>query len=229
MTLPGRLEWKALRRPAFWACLGLASLPPELISGLMGWQIVDPAYIALLLLWWPVDTLGRLAALHLLLAESRQGLRSPWRALAPALAAELLLALRSGVWALAGLVPGLLVLSYLGLETAAARAAVITLLLLGLLPSLFYVLQRLLAPRVLLLKPLNGAEALEASAQLLKGRLGSFLLMAAPFIAASWALDGLAMALPWGLALVLGPLSLAFLLLPLAFFRSSSSPAEAVA
>ena len=218
-TLPSRLP-SALRRPAFWAWLCLASVPPELISQARGLELVDPAYAALLLVWWPVDTLGRLGALRALLGPSTSSgqvrLRQPWAALPSALAAEILLGLRSGIWALLGLIPGIALFSYLGLETGPRRAAVIVLLLAGLLPSAYYALQRSLAPRQLLEAPLGASEALDASAQQLKGRLRSFLLMAAPLIVASWAVDGLGMLLPWGLALALGPVSLALELLPLA-------------
>lgn len=222
MTRPWQAFAPALRRPAFWAWLGLACLPPELLSQAFGLELVDPAYLALLLLWWPIDTLGRLGALGLLLGAQGRVTRSPWRTLPSALAAEVLLGLRSGVWALLGLLPGIALLSYVGVESGSRRAAVILLLLLGLLPSAFYALRRLLAPRELLLAPLSGSDALDASAQSLQGRLRPFLLMAAPFIIFSWALDGLGLALPWGLALALGPLSLALALLPLALFGPSS-------
>jgi hypothetical protein len=216
-----------LRRPAVWGWLTLACLPPELLSQAYGWELVDPAYLAVLLLWWPLDTLGRLGALGEMLSGDGFELRSPLKALPSALAAEILVGLRSGVLALAGLVPGIALLSYVGLEHVPRRLAVIVLLLLGLLPSLLYALRRLLAPRFLMLAPMKAAEALNASAQALQNGLRPFLLMAAPFIVASWCIDGLGLALPWGVALVLGPLGLALSLLPLALFGPSPRPERA--
>lgn len=213
---------KQLRRPALWGWLGLACLPPELLSQAFGWEIVDPAYLAVLLLWWPLDTLGRLGALKELFADQGLELRPPTSALASALSAELLVALRSGVLALVGVLPGLALLSVIGLESGPRRLAVLGLLLAGLLPSLGFALRRLLAPRFLLLAPMDAAEALDASAAALQGRLRPFLLMAGPFIVLSWVLDGLSLYLPWGLALALAPLSAALLLLPLALFGPSS-------
>jgi len=224
VTTARSLVFGALRRPAFWAWLCLASLPPQLISQAKGLELVDPTYIALLLLWWPVDTLGRLGALHQLLQAEGRDLRRPWAALPSALAAEILLGLRSGIWALLGLIPGIALLSYLGVETGPRRLAVLLVLMLGLIPSALYALRRLLAPRHLLEARLSASEALDASALQLRGKLRPFLLMATPFIAASWALDGLGMALPWAMALLMGPLSLAFSLFPLAFFDFRASP-----
>ena len=218
-----RPTWqRALGRPAFWGWLCLASLPPELISQALGWELVDPGYIALLLLWWPLDTLGRLAALRELLSPATPELRGAVTALPSALAAEILVGLRSGVLALAGLVPAIAVLSYLGVGTPAARVLLLALALVGLLPSALYALRRMLAPRQLLLAPLNASQALDASAQTLHGHLRPFLLLAAPLIVASWALDLGGLALPWGVALALGPLSLALELLPLALFDPPS-------
>ena len=65
----------------FWLWLALAVLPPELLAAWLGWEIVDPAYLGLLLTWWPVDTLARLAALSLLIPGSpRPGLAATGRA-----------------------------------------------------------------------------------------------------------------------------------------------------
>jgi hypothetical protein len=77
---------RALLTPAFWVWLALSALPPELISKAFGWGMADPAYLALSLLWWPADCLGRLAALRILLVEGVGGPASsatpcgrPWR------------------------------------------------------------------------------------------------------------------------------------------------------
>jgi hypothetical protein len=217
---------RALLRPAFWAWLALSALPPELISKAFGWGLTDPAYLALSLLWWPADCLGRLAALRILLVEGVGGAASPdrpWRpslsALWPAVAAEVLLSLRATIFALAGLIPSLALFSLLApgqLLGWGWRLALLALAVLGLLPSLVYLLRRLLAPLELLRRPLKAGEALDASATRLKGRLKAFLWMALPWLAASWALDALGMALPDWIALALALPSLAASVLPIA-------------
>lgn len=217
---------RALLTPAFWAWLALSALPPELISKAFGWGMADPAYLAFSLLWWPADCLGRLAALRILLVEGVGGPASSataWRpslsALWPAVAAEILLSLRATILALAGLVPSLALFSLLSpgrLLGWTWRLVLLALAVLGLLPALVYLLRRLLAPLELLRRPLKAGEALDASATRLKGRLNAFLWMALPWLAASWALDGLGMAVPDWIALVLALPSLAASVLPIA-------------
>jgi hypothetical protein len=212
--------------PAFWFWLALSAFPPELLSHAFGWGLADPAYLASSLLWWPADTLGRLAALRILLEEfdrdARSGpgvLRPSSAALGPALAAEILLSLRSAVLALLGIIPCLALYSLL--EPAqtlgwAWRLLLGALALGGLLPALFYVLKRMLAPLELLRRPLRAGEALDASAARLKGRLKAFVRMALPWLLLSWALDLGGLALPDWVALGLALPSLAAQLAPIA-------------
>jgi hypothetical protein len=183
--------------------------------------MADPAYLALSLLWWPADCLGRLAALRILLVQGVGGPASSataWRpslsALWPAVAAEVLLSLRATIMALAGLIPSLALFSLLSPGQLLGWAW--RLVLLALLPALFYLLRRLLAPLELLRRPLKAGEALDASATRLKGRLKAFLWMALPWLAASWALDAMGMALPDWIALILALPSLAASVLPIA-------------
>ena len=188
--------------------------------------MADPAYLAVSLLWWPADTLGRLAALRILLVEFDKDATAPNAALRPcsaalgaALAAEILLSLRSAVLALLGLIPCLALYSLL--EPAqtlswAWRLLLLGLALAGLLPALFYLLQRMLAPLELLRRPLRAGEALDASASRLKGRLKAFLGLALPWLLLSWILDLGGMALPDWIALALALPSLAAQLAPIA-------------
>ena len=218
--------WRPLASPALWAWLALSALPPELLSRARGWDMVDPAYLAVTLLWWPFDTLGRLAALRILLqdgaARSGDGTtawRAPWSALGSALAAEILLGLRSTALALLGLIPALAALSLVSpdaLSLWSVRLALLGLGVLGLLPAALYVLKRLLAPLELLRGPLRAGEALDASEKRLRGSLFLFLKMALPWIALSWMLDGAALALPDWLALALALPCLAATVVPIA-------------
>jgi hypothetical protein len=217
---------RALLSPAFWGWLALSALPPELLSHAFGWGMADPAYLAVSLLWWPADTLGRLAALRILLVEGVGGpgsLATSWRsslsALWPAVTAEVLLSLKATIWALAGLVPCLALFSLLSPDQMLGwgwRLVLLALAVLGLVPALLYLLRRLLAPLELLRRPLKAGEALDASASRLKGRLKAFLWMALPWLAASWALDAVGMALPDWIALVLALPSLAASVVPIA-------------
>lgn len=219
---------RALSSPALWAWLALSALPPELLSRAFGWSLADPAYLVASLLWWPVDTFGRLEALNILLTR---GLGSPgtpgaptaWRppraALGSALAAEVLLSLRAAALALLGLLPCLALLSLLGPDQLLHwgwRLLLLALAGLGLLPTAFYVLRRLLAPLELLRRPLTAGEALDASELRLRGRLTAFLKLAWPWIALSWALDLAGLALPDALALGLALPSLAASVVPIA-------------
>jgi len=190
--------------------------------------MVDPAYLVLTLLWWPMDTYGRLAALRILLTQRTQGKyasatakiwRSSTSALGSALAAEVLASLRAGNLALVGLLPALAFLSYLGpdlLSQWTFRLGFLALVALGLLPSAFYLLRRLLAPLELLRAPLSAGEALEASATRLNGRLRPFLWLALPWLGLSWIFDAASLAFPDWIALGLALPSLAATLMPLA-------------
>lgn len=187
---------RALASPALWAWLALSALPPELAARALGWDWVEPGALALGLLWWPLDTLGRLGALRVLLVEldapAPGGWRSATLALPSALAAEILLALRCTCLALLGLVPSLALLSLLEPAQLARwswRGGLLGLALLGLLPAGLYALRRLLAPLELLRAPLKAGEALDASEKRLRGRLKTFLRLSLPWVALSWALS----------------------------------------
>lgn len=211
----------AFRRPAFWLWLALAAWPPELLAAHFHWELVDPAYLMTLLLWWPVDMAGRLAALALLMqGASPNPWRSPGRprlraALGPALAAEVLLGLKTTTRCLAGIVPGLAWLSYRGMDGPSAWAPPLVLGLLGLLPGIHYAVQRLGAPILILRGENNATRALNASAAQMRGKLRIFLAAALPYLAASWILEGLAQTLPEPGTLLLAPPSYALGLLGL--------------
>lgn len=195
---------RALRHPAFWAWLVLAAVPADLLAWAKGWDMVDPAYLALGLLWWPVDSLGRLGALRLLVQAREPGTAagSLARRLPSALAAEVLLGLRSTVLLLAGLVPALAVASLAGLESRWAQLSVAALAVGGVLPCVWYNLLRWQAP-LHVLDGANASEALDLSAAQVGARAGDFLRRLWPWLALGWALDAAAWLLPdpWGLAL----------------------------
>jgi hypothetical protein len=210
----------ALRSPAFWAWLTLACLPPDLCAWARGWDSLEPASVLLALAWWPVDVLGRLAALTLLLdavgnplanGGPAPGLARAW---ASAQSAELRVGLWSTVWALAGLVPALLAFSLGALEWPFGRIVLILLAAAGLVPALLYVLRRSLAI-FFVLQGQPAGDALGSSRDRLQGRLWPFIRAFLPWILAAWALDGLIWLLPdpWGLPLE--PLSSALELLGL--------------
>ena len=190
----------AWRRPAFWAWLALAGLPVDLWAWARGWNLVDPAYLGLSLAWWPVDALGRLMALSLLLPDPPP--MPAWRRLPSALSAEIRVGLWSTCVLLAGLVPAIALFSLKGFQGPVWLALELGLTALGLLPGLLYGLRRLLAP-LLVLGGAGAADALHGSAQRLRGRLRPFLRAFLPWMLAAWALDGLSWLLPdpWGLAL----------------------------
>lgn len=221
MAYDGRVKPRApFLRPAFWLWLCLSAWPPELIAHAMGWDLMAPGYVALLLLWWPLDSLGRLGALRVLLASG--GCAGPaggvaLRAALPiALSAEISAGLRSSALALLGLVPAAALLSLVGLESRAWRWALGGLALLGLLPAFVFLLKRALAPLgVLLGSAQSGREALDGSMRQMDGRIVVFLRAGLPWMAAAWLLDGLSLGLPGSAALALSPLSLALGLLGL--------------
>ena len=209
----------AIFRPAFWLWLCLAAFPPELIAQGMGWDLMNPAYLGLMLVWWPVDVFGRLAVLGMLMGEGgpmgRPYMLPIFKALPTALAAELLLSAKLAPVLLAGLVPGFAWIAWAGLDGPRDWMPALVLGVLGLIPALLFTLRRLLAP-ILILQGLDRAgQALAASAGVMHGRLRLFLAAALPWLALSWALDlgGLALAEWAGLALA--PLSLAASLLGL--------------
>lgn len=213
--------WRGLASPLFWVWIALSALPPELISKALGLDWVDPAYLAALLLWWPVDTFCRLAALRVLLTAADP--RGEWRpsrsAVASALAAEILLSLRCAAFCLAGVLPALALFSLLRpaqLLLWPWRLGLLALALAGTLPACLYALRRILAPLELLRSRLRAGEALDASARRLDGRLGAFLRMALPWIALSWLLDLVSLALPDSVSLGLTLPSVACMLVPIA-------------
>lgn len=188
----------AWKRPAFWAWLCLAGIPVDLLAWARGWTLVDPVYLGLSLLWWPVDTLGRLMALQALLG----GQAPAWRRFPAALSAEVRLSLWMTCVLLAGLVPAFFVMSWKGFQSRPWLALELGLGLLGLVPGLLYSLHRLLAP-ILVLEGADAADALTGSAQRLRGRMGPFLKAWLPWTLAGLALEAAGWALPdpWGLAL----------------------------
>jgi uncharacterized membrane protein YqaE (UPF0057 family) len=178
----------------------LAGLPVDLWAWARGWDLMDPAYLALSLAWWPVDVLGRLMALRLLMGP--QATADPWRQLPSALSAEI----RVGLWMtalfLAGLVPAVGLFSIQGIQSRGWIGAELGLGLLGLIPGLVYALTRLLAP-LFVLQGHRAAAALQASTLSLRGHLRPFLRAFLPWMLAGWAVEGLGWLLPdpWGLAL----------------------------
>jgi hypothetical protein len=207
-----------LKKPAFWLWLILSAWPPELAARAFGWEIVDPAYIGVMLVWWPVDVLARLAALKILL-EGTDGpvghhYAEPWAALRATLTAEVMLSLKVCTPALLGLIPAIALASHPP-ESSGGRALLLLLAALGVLPALRYYFARVLAPIAILRHDLRAHDALDASAQQTRGRFGLFLRLLLPWTAVSWALDLVGMAAPDAVALALMPLSLAAGLLAL--------------
>ena len=183
--------------------------------------MADPGYVVVSFAWWPLDCLGRLEALRLLLRRACPE-AGPWRptraALGSTLASEILLSLRCAAWALLGLIPAMVVFSLVDpvrLEQGGVRLALAALAAAGLLPAAYYAFARLLAPLELLRAPLGAGEALEASARRLRGRLAAFGRLAWPWLALGWFLDLAGWALPDAVALALSLPSLACGLLPL--------------
>ncbi|HTB35279.1 MAG TPA: hypothetical protein VK842_10475 [bacterium] len=210
-----------LRSPAFWAWLSLACLPPDLLAWAFGWDSLQPASVLVSLAWWPLDVLGRLAALRMLLdapggAWPAAPSQSPSlaRAWASAQSAELRVGLWSSVWALAGLVPALLAFSLGGWGLPWGRGLLILLALLGLVPALLYVLRRWLAV-FFVLRGQGAGAALESSRDRLRGKMGPFIRAFLPWLLAAWALDGAGWLLPGPWGLPLEPLSTALELLGL--------------
>jgi hypothetical protein len=212
----------ALRSPAFWGWLALACLPPDLLAWALGWDSLRPAAVAAALAWWPLDVLGRLAALRILLQAAGDPLAGGGAAPAPGLgrawasaaSAELRVGLWSTVGALAGLVPALLLFSLGALAWPGGRWLLISLAGLGLAPSVLYVCRRSAAV-FYVLQGQAAADALQSSRRRMAGKMGAFIRAFLPWLLAAWAVDGLGWMLPdpWGLPLE--PLSLALELLGL--------------
>jgi hypothetical protein len=212
----------ALRNPAFWGWLALACLPPDLLAWAMGWDGLQPAAILVSLAWWPLDVLGRLAALRLLVRAGGNPLADGPPAPAPGLAsawasagsAELRVGLWSTVWALLGLLPAFVALSLGALSRPMGRGLLILLALLGLAPALLYVLRRWVAV-LFVLQGRRAGSALDASRARLKGRIGPFMGAFLPWMLAAWGVEALSWALPNAWGLPLEPLGMALELLAL--------------
>ncbi len=207
----------ALRDPRFWLWLALAAWPPEVLAWAFSWEIVDPAYLGVLLAWWPVDLGARLGALGIVLGAGaplgRPYTLRPWGdALKAALSAEVLLGLKTTALALLGLMPAIALASY---DLEGSRPWVLLLAGLGLIPAAHFGLHRLLALVWVLKEPLNGGQALEASARQTRGRFRLFLRLAGPWVALSLGLDALSLGVPEPWGLLTAPLSLAAGLLAL--------------
>lgn len=193
----------------FWLWLLLAAWPPELIAAWGGWDLVDPRYLGVMALWWPVDVFARLAALNQVLSRKTgapvgrpyEG-RRPGEALGDALACEILLSLKFAGVALAGLLPAI------ALASRGHNRAALVLGALGLIPGLLFYLRRSLSLLWLLQAPLRASEALQASAQQTQGRTGLFLRLAGPWLLLSLGLDLGGLGLPELGGLLLAPLSL---------------------
>jgi len=174
-------------------------VPVDLWAWWRGWSLVDPPYLALSLLWWPVDGMARLMALSLLMdpAPARA-----WRRYPALLSTEVRVGLWSTCLFLAGLLPAIFLMSLKGFQDKSWLAAELLLAGLGLLPGVYYLLYRSLAP-LLVLRGAGAADALSTSARQIHGHLGPFLRAALPWLWAGWALEGLGWLAPdpWGLAL----------------------------
>jgi hypothetical protein len=212
----------ALRNPAFWGWLALACLPPDLLAWALGWDGLQPGAILVSLAWWPLDVLGRLAALRLLLRAEGNPLAEASPGPAPGLAAawasagsaELRVGLWSTVWALLGLLPAFLILSLGALAHPLGRGLLILAGLLGLAPALLYVLRRWVAV-FFVLQGRGASGALEASRARMEGKMGPFLWAFLPWMLAAWAVEGVSWALPGAWGLPLEPVGMALELLAL--------------
>ncbi len=152
-----RLFILSLRSPWVWALALLSIVPPDALSTAMGWDIVDPGYLGVSVLWWPVDTLLTLSVLAwmLKLSQPKRDQRKPLTALPAAVNAEALLSLRAGIVALLGLIPALTLLAIGGVDGAWMRLALGLLAGAGLVPAFIYFLRRSLAPVGLLFHALE--------------------------------------------------------------------------
>jgi hypothetical protein len=187
----------------------LATVPPDALATWQSWDIVDPGYVGVMLVWWPVDSLARLAILAWLLKEALPGiqLRRPVSAVLSAINAEALLSVRVGIVSLLGIVPALTLLAWWGVESLALRLALLALGLLGLLPTIAYYMRRSLAFVGILAENLNGPVALDWSRTRLQGHLKHFLRLALPWWALSLVLELLNFGLGQGDSLSLQSLS----------------------
>lgn len=196
----------------FWLWLLLAAWPPELIAAWGGWDLVDPRYLGVMALWWPVDVFARLAALRAILMRGPRETGAPMGrpyivrdardAWGSAIAAEILLSLKFAGVALAGLLPGI------ALASRGHHSVALLVGALGLVPALFFYLRRSLSLLWLLQGPYRASEALQASAQQTQGRTGLFLRLAGPWLLLSLGLDLAGLGLPELGGLLLAPLSL---------------------
>jgi hypothetical protein len=224
--LSGRgLFVRSLRSLPVWGWALLSAVPPDLLSTWRGWDKVDPAYLGLMVAWWPVDTLLQLCILAWLLKalvpEKTQ--RKPWRAVASALNAEALLSVRLGIVVLLGLLPALALAAAADVQALWVQLLFLLLVFLGVLPAFTYYLRRSLAPVGVLLFPLRGAEALDWSQGRLTDHLKAFAKLALPWWILSASLDGLSLCCGdswWGLSAtwILGVPSLVAGLMPLVLF-----------
>jgi hypothetical protein len=209
-----------VKKPAFWLWLILAAWPPEILAQAFHWDIVDPPYLGVMLVWWPVDVMARLAALWILIHPETGGpLARPYeiakRSLPAALGAEALLGLKTTVLTLVGLIPALAYVAYAGLDGDKERFIALGLAGLGVIPPSTYALRRFMAPFHVLRQGLDAPGALAASARQTHGRLGLFTLKIAPWLALGFVLDLISLGVPEWVGLFLAPFSLACGLLAL--------------
>jgi hypothetical protein len=177
-TTPSALLWRSCREFP-WLCLGLcalATLPTEWLGDALGWTAVDPQSTLAELVWLPVATLCELALLRRLgqfLSPQAGAPQLRGALLGSAIGAEFLLGMRLCIVVLLWSLPALVVLSAFGLENLWARLLFGCLAALAALKSLHWALCRLLTPCVVLWQGLPASQALQESARLTEGKLGS--------------------------------------------------------
>jgi hypothetical protein len=172
---PWSLLWGSLKaRPlALLGAAALATLPLELLAFAMDWDAVHPGNVLAELLWLPVTMACQLAALGIL---GGRGSASWAGSLLSALGAELLLALRFCVVVLLCALPALACAAALGVEELGPQLLAAGLALAALPFCLLYLLRRFFAAPIVLWQGLSGAQALEESVRLSRGKLRLVLL-----------------------------------------------------
>lgn len=226
---------RGLGSPQLWVWGLFAIVPPEALAAGMHWDLVDPQYLGTLIVWWVVDAWVSLWILAWLLREQRPTLRlRPLeRVLPAAIHAEALLDLRSGIVAMAAMVPALACLALLGVASLGGRLGTLVLAGLGLVPAVNYWLRRSLASAALLLGQAEGGiQALDWSRDRLAKTWKPFLKLALPWWFLGWTLEGMALLLgnldstgATVLAWVLGVPALLCSLLPIALFVADDETA----
>jgi hypothetical protein len=183
----------------------LAVLPPEILSALFNWTMLDWQYLCAGVLWVPAA-----CWIQLLLFRQMGRLpvkRSLTRAVWSSLNGQLLLGLRMSQVFMLGWLPAFMYFSLFWDLTPRHNAALLLLVLLGGIPSLLYVLRRLLFPLFILTQGLNAVEALAESSLLTRGQLKLLLSTLLPWLSAALGLELLKEILPAPAGLILLPVS----------------------